>query len=194
MTESSRRTFLTLGLFAALAVVAAVSFRRLERPHKAIPENAMFTKLDVVPLAGGAQPLALADLAGKTVLVNFWGTWCPPCREEFPYIAALEKQYRDRSDFKLLSISATGFVPEDIADLKQETEKFLSRGQFDVPVYADPLSATRRNLPEGVDSGVYPMTILIDRTGKIVGAWEGFYPAEFDQIKLQVAGLIAQSK
>ncbi|MCE9603853.1 MAG: TlpA family protein disulfide reductase [Planctomycetia bacterium] len=190
MTPSTRRTFLTLGLWGSLALLAALAFRRLERPRSAPPIDARLEQLDVVPLANGARPLTRAELEGKTVLINFWGTWCPPCREEFPHLAALEKQYRGRNDFLLLSISATGRIPEDVDGLREETEAFLRGGNYELPIYADPSGNTRRGLRMAVDSSIYPATVLIDRSGRVAGAWEGFLVSEFDEIKLKIAGLL----
>jgi len=192
MSSSSRSTFLTFVIFGFLAILAALAFRMLERPQAALPDGLRIKTLDLVPLANGAAPLSLADLAGKTVLINFWGPWCEPCRKEFPHIQSLANQHRDRADFLVLSISNNGPPPEDLTASRDRTETFLKQGGYTLPIYADPLGKTRLGLREAVDPGVYPATILIDREGKAIAAWTGFREAEFDQIKLKVAGELAQ--
>lgn len=186
MTSSSRQTLQVLAILAAVVLVGAVVFRSLERPRITVPEGARLGEIDVIPLANDARPLARADLDGKVVLINFWGTWCPPCLAEFPHIEALSKQYRERKDFVLLSISATGAVPEDLEGLRDSTKGFLSLAGHKTPVYADPIGRTRDGVRKLV-SNVYPATVLIDRDGKIVGAWVGFSEGEFEQIKLELA-------
>jgi cytochrome c biogenesis protein CcmG/thiol:disulfide interchange protein DsbE len=192
MSSSSRSTFLAFVIFGFLAILAALAFRMLERPQAALPDGLRLKSLDVVPLANGAAPLSLADLAGKTVLINFWGPWCGPCRQEFPHIQALANQHRDRADFLVLSISNNGPPPEDLTHSRQLTEVFLKEGGYTLPIYADPLGKTRLGLREAVDPGVYPATVLIDREGKAIAAWLGFREAVFEQIKLKVAGELAR--
>jgi len=191
MTPSSRNTLQLLAVGVIVMVLAALVFQQLEqRPRTAIPDGARLTQLDVMPLANGAKPITQADLAGKVVLINFWGTWCPPCLAEFPQIEALGKQYRDRKDFVLLSISSSGRAPEDMTGLRDSTAGFLSLCGYKTPVYADPMGTTRagfRNIP---NFDGYPATVLIDRDGEIVGAWLGYKEAEFEQIKLQIAAVL----
>lgn len=71
--------------------------------------------LDVEPREGDALPfqlesldgrtVSLSDFEGKTVLINFWATWCPPCIEEMPSLRALAAHFASRDDFVLLAIS-----------------------------------------------------------------------------------------
>jgi thiol-disulfide isomerase/thioredoxin len=192
LNSSTRATLQTFAVFIVLALVAAFAVQQLQRPQKAVPEGVRLTELDVVPLANGATPLAPADLAGKVVLINFWGTWCPPCLAEFPHMEALWNQYRDRKDFLLLSISTNSSIPEDMTRLREVTTGYLSLNSYKMPIYADPLGKTRLGLRDAVDPGVYPATVLIDRDGKAIAAWTGFREAEFDQIKLKVAELLAR--
>ena len=65
-------------------------------------------ELRLQPLTGEARPLSLADLRGSVVLLNFWGTWCEPCRLELPHIAQIYKAHQADADFKLLAVSCGG--------------------------------------------------------------------------------------
>lgn len=192
MTPSSRNTLQLLAVGVIVMVLAALVFRQLERPRITIPDGARLTQLDVLPLANGARPIAQADLAGKVVLINFWGTWCPPCLAEFPQIEALGKQYRDRKDFLLLSVSSSGHAPEDITGLRDSTAGFLSLSGYKTPVYADPMGTTRDGFRMIPNFDGYPATVLIDREGRIVGAWLGYNEGEFEQIKLQIAAMVGR--
>lgn len=168
-----------------LALVGAIVFA-VTRPRPTVA----LTTLELTPLNEAAPAVSVGDLRGQVVLVNFWGTWCPPCREEFPHLAALAKQYEGRKDFRLLSISSQGGATEDLPRLRADTEAFLQRGGYELAVYADPQGATRRGLAAVASPGVFPATFVVDRDGRVVEGWLGYDPATFERIKLQVASLL----
>ena len=66
----------------------------------------------------GFEPL-LHQADGKTYVINFWATWCKPCREELPILQAINEKYKDRSDFQIIGISADTEV--------EVLEKFLDK-------------------------------------------------------------------
>lgn len=194
MSPTARQTFQTFLIFGILAALGALVFRSMERPRNDLPAGLTLKELELAPLANGAKPLAIADLKGKVVLINFWGTWCPPCLKEFPHVEALAKQYRDRNDFVLLSVSCgSDGVPEDIDGLREATEGFASLAGYKIPIYADPSGRTRLGLGKAFEH-YYPTNVLIDRDGTIVGSWSGFTEAEFDGIKLRVAAEMGKGK
>ncbi len=96
----------------------------------------------------------LRDLRGKVVLVNFWATWCPPCRKEMPDLDALYKRFKD-SGFVVLAIS-----DEDNAKVR----RFIGEQKFTFPVLLDP--GRKANDAFQVDS--IPKTFIYDREGRLV--------------------------
>ncbi len=120
---------------------------------------------------GRAMPFSLPDLQGKVhglpegevVLLNFWATWCPPCRKEMPSMAALHRKYADRG-LKIVAVS----VDRDINDLSAFVREY--RLPFQVLHDAD------STVSHGYSVFRYPETFLIDRQGKVryhlVGAVE----------------------
>ena len=112
-------------------------------------ESADFTLTD---LQGKAWHLR--DLRGKVVLVNFWATWCPPCRKEMPDLQALYDKYKDRN-FVVLSIS------------DEETAKvapYISEHKISYPVLLDPgRKVNELFIVEGI-----PKSFVYDREGKLV--------------------------
>ena len=73
------------------------------------------------PLTGESQPASLDDLSGRVVLVNFWGTWCPPCRAEFPHIVELNAEFAGRDDFRLYAVSCGSMTrDEDLRALRSD--------------------------------------------------------------------------
>lgn len=96
----------------------------------------------------------LRDLRGKVVLVNFWATWCPPCRKEMPDLQALYDKYKDQG-FIVLSIS-----DEDAA----KVAPFISERKIGYPVLLDPGGKVNEEfIVEGI-----PKSFVYDRDGKLV--------------------------
>ncbi len=141
-------------------------------PRSPGEERQTLTRLRLQPLAEAGQPVTLDDLSGRVVLLHFWGTWCPPSRSDLSYVAELERQYRDRTDFRVLAVSCGSGVTEDLGELDYETRVFLQQANIDMPVYADPGQVTRRAVDEAVGFE-YPTTILLDRRGGIRRVWHG---------------------
>jgi thiol-disulfide isomerase/thioredoxin len=120
----------------------------------------------VVPAAPGGQPDAaftgpdgkpvrLADLKGQVVVVNFWATWCGPCKEEMPSLAKLQKDYAEKP-FKVVAISVDR--PEDGAAAKDFLKSHGGLGFYNDPQYAVAFSLNPR--PEGI-----PTTVIYDKQG-----------------------------
>ena len=107
--------------------------------------------------AGDATPHNLSDYRGKTVFLNYWATWCGPCRHEIPAINKLVDAYRDR-DVVFLAIT-----DEDFATI----EKFRAK----VPMKATVARFTSDAPKTGIEKMVYggrPTTIVLDRDGRVV--------------------------
>lgn len=161
--------------------------------HPAIGSKLVFLSLQ--PLTGDAQPVELDQLQGKVSLINFWGTWCPPCRLEFPHIVALYKRLQERGDFQLLAVSC-GNAEEDLAELRNETTAFLEQQKADLPTYYDPDFQTRKAVVlAGGGSGFgYPTTIILDRTGILRGFWEGYAPGTEKEMEALVQQLLQEPR
>jgi peroxiredoxin len=95
----------------------------------------------------------LRDLGGKVALVNFWATWCPPCRKEMPDLEALGKRFKDQG-LVILAIS-----DEDAAKVKP----FIAEKQFTFPVLLDP----GRKVNKLFDVEGIPKTFIYDREGRL---------------------------
>ncbi len=112
-------------------------------------QTADFTLLDLQ-----GKPWHLRDLKGKVILVNFWATWCPPCRKEMPDLQALYDKYKDQG-FVVLSIS-----DEDAA----KVSPFISERKITYPVLLDPgRKVNDAFIVEGI-----PKSFVYDRQGKMV--------------------------
>ena len=112
-------------------------------------ERADFTLTDLE-----GKPWSLQGLHGKVVLVNFWATWCPPCRKEMPDMETLYREFKD-SGLLILAIS-----DEDISKVKP----FIAEHHVTYPILLDPGSKVHNLfVVEGI-----PKSFLYDREGKLV--------------------------
>lgn len=147
--------------------------------------------LQLQPLTGDEQAVSLADLDGRVVLVNIWGTWCPPCRVELPRITELRQRFAGQGDFRLLAVSYPGSQGrEDVESLRMETSRLLERLNLDLPTYYDPHSATLNSLSGTINFSGFPTTILVDRRGVIRAVWIGFRPGVETEIERYIGQLL----
>jgi len=109
------------------------------------------------------QTVSLSNLQGKPVLINFWATWCSPCRGEMPYIQEIYEEWSDKG-LVVLTIN--------IGESPSQVEKFMESQQLSLPVLLDTKQATAR---EYNIVGI-PTTFFIDKDGiiqeKIIGAFQ----------------------
>jgi thiol-disulfide isomerase/thioredoxin len=175
---------LRIWIALALLAVAALVYTILVPPHDeprgtqgpAIGRRLQYLRLE--GLTGGAQDVSLADLEGRVTLLNYWGTWCPPCLREFPDIVALDQRFAGRKDFRLYAVSCGEQDDPALDELRKATESFLASRQVDLPTYADQNAASRRAmmLVLGLNQVAYPTTLVLDRQGVIRGFWQGYHP------------------
>jgi thiol-disulfide isomerase/thioredoxin len=120
--------------------------------------------------ASGAKK-TIADFAGKKLLVNFWASWCVPCRAEMPALQGIAQKY-DGDKFEVVPINL------DVGDSGiEKAKKFLADEKLDLPLYPAPLQAFQRLQQEAVTVGL-PTTVLLDEKGCELAVLQG--PAEWD--------------
>jgi peroxiredoxin len=105
--------------------------------------------------------LRLAEQRGRVVMVNFWATWCGPCRQEMPHLNKLYDKYRD-SGFVLLGVN--------IDDNARKATDLAVRLGLKFPVLLD----TDKTVSRLYDMGSMPATVLIDRDGKVRHLHHGY--------------------
>lgn len=104
----------------------------------------------------------LSDYKGKTVFLNFWATWCPPCRGEMPYIEELYKEYnKNKDDVVILGVASPNVGREGS---KEEIKKFLDEEGHTFPILFD--EGGSQIYQYGISS--FPSTFIIDKNGYII--------------------------
>lgn len=125
--------------------------------------NGLVETLPQVQLPDRAgQPRSLHDWPGKSLVINFWATWCAPCVEEMPLLAGAAAQYRDAGLVVLLV---------DVGEETRLVEDFVAEHGLDLPVALDMNSETSYDYRV---SG-YPTSVLIDRAGRVVDVRRGAF-------------------
>ncbi|HEY4199035.1 MAG TPA: TlpA disulfide reductase family protein [Devosiaceae bacterium] len=122
---------------------------------------------------GDGQMKTIGDFKGKALLVNFWASWCIPCREEMPALNTVAGKYND-ADFEVLPVNL------DIGDGGiDKARKFLADGNWpNLPLYADPtFKAFDKLKTEAVSIGL-PTSLLLDGKGCEIAVLQG--PAPWD--------------
>jgi thiol-disulfide isomerase/thioredoxin len=123
--------------------------------------------------------VTLSQLKGKVVLLDFWATWCAPCRESIPHLIQLYKDYRE-SGFELVGMNV------DRGDM-EVVRRYIQSMDIPYPVVNTPEEMVRVYRVTGI-----PATLLIDKRGKIRERITGFNPTVAKHLDTQVANLASE--
>lgn len=184
MTRSTRSATQSLRLAAVALLVCAAGCRGESRATHAPPAAA--PPASVLPTAGATagaetpprvmaplwtlpdlfgQPVSLASFRGRVVLLNFWATWCPPCREEIPDLVRLDAAYRAR-DVVIIGVAVD-------AGSSRAVQSFADGYGMTYPIVLGSIPVAQRYRVAGI-----PASFLLDRQGRVVKRWDGPYPLE----------------
>ena len=162
MSLVSRSTLIAIGLSSLLFNFSALAQSRAS--SRATHRRAMKPAVSTRPISAEEMQALLKRDGARPLLVNFWATWCDPCREEFPDLVEIDKQYRPK-DLDFIAISL-----DDLADLKTAVPKFLREMRAKMPVYLlnvpDPEPAIKSVDPAW--DGALPATFLYNQKGEVV--------------------------
>jgi thiol-disulfide isomerase/thioredoxin len=128
-------------------------------------------------LAG--KPVNLADYKGQVVLLNFWASWCGPCRKEMPILEQLHKQYRSKG-FSLVGVNVEPNSADALTMLKSVPVSF--------PILFDRDSTVSKLYQvQGM-----PNTVIVDRQGRVRYVHRGYKPGEENEYLDQIRNLIKE--
>ena len=148
-----------VGLLAVVAVVAGLSALAFSSDSKEARPEVGYAAPDFTLTDLDGKQVKLSDLRGQVVYLNFWATWCPPCREEMPAIEAIHQEMGDR--VKVLAVNVEG--PRD------EVSAFAREFGLSFQIALDTdLSVARRYQVRGI-----PVSLFIDKNGIIRAKFVG---------------------
>lgn len=152
-----------LAILAPLILLLAFPVLTLAGEIRAYAEPVPAPSLDLPDLDG--NPVTLTDLHGRVVLVNFWGTWCPPCVEEMPSIQRLQNQLSDRP-FSVLAVN--------VNEARNRVAAFAKRNDIALRVLQDATGDVSR----AWDVQVFPTSYLVDGSGQV--RYRALGPVDWD--------------
>lgn len=169
------RTTMRLVRRLAVALLLAASSTALSAAELKAVNASPAPALELKDVAGRIH--RLADYRGKVVLVNFWATWCEPCRDEMPSIAKLKERLEDRP-FTVLAVN--------VDEPEARIAKFLSTMPLDFPVLVDAARvATRR-----WNVRVLPASFVIDPDGRVRYTVSGDLDWSASEVRARIASLL----
>lgn len=147
--------WLTVPVFL-ISAIAAQAPPLAVTPSKGSPVQPAVTKIDEKRFAELIKP------NGKPLLINFWATWCEPCREEFPSLVKIDAEYKGKIDFITISLDFE-------EDLKTGVPKFLAAMKATMPTYLliTPDETAAISMVSKEWAGGLPFTVLYEPSGKI---------------------------
>jgi len=158
-----------------LKQLLSVGLFKAEIENKTTNANAMATAFAYQDQKGDV--VSSAELRGKVVFINFWATWCPPCRAEMPALNELYEQFK--ADNRIVFL----FMNED--DNVEKANKFISSNHYSFSVM------TRAgNMPAEMFGGTLPTSIVLDKQGRIVMKHEGVASYNGTKFKQQLKSLL----
>jgi peroxiredoxin len=151
--NKSNRTYIRVAILGVLLVALVFAiYSSLEKDPNAVKVGRMAPNFSLEQLNG--SPITLSDLRGKGVVLNFWGTWCVPCKQEMP---ALQKQYEAYKD------KGIAIIGVNISESPITIEPFLKQHGINFPILLD----RKSEITKLYRIGPIPTTFFIDAEGKV---------------------------
>jgi thiol-disulfide isomerase/thioredoxin len=172
--KAKRRTVVTVAAVAVVLLGGALAVTLTQGSGQASGVTYVDGDNNQIVYAAGHRPLApdftatsltgsaikLASYRGKVVVLNFWGSWCAPCRAEGPTLAVLSEQYRSRG---------VTFLGDDVGDTTANALAFTHDIGITYPSVNDPGYSVVQDFSRVVSLSYTPTTVVIDPTGHIAG-------------------------
>jgi cytochrome c biogenesis protein CcmG, thiol:disulfide interchange protein DsbE len=148
--------------------------------------------LDLQPLLNVESSLTLDEVRGKVTVLHFWGTWCPPCRLEFPEFVELANKFAGHPQTLIVSVSCSGGPEYNVEELKSETETYLNKIAPDMKTYSDPAAMTRSGLAMLLFDGTfaYPTTVLVDSDGNVADVMQGYREGAMQKLETRIKSML----
>ena len=165
------KLFSTRAAAIAVAVCCASPARAIE-PGKAAPE---------IGLDGAPGPVSLAALKGKVVYVDFWASWCGPCRQSFPWMNALQARY---------GAKGLQVVGVNVDAKRADADKFLAEVPATFAIGFDAQGDTpRRYAIKGM-----PTSVLVGADGKVIQVHNGVRDEDRKELEAAIASALAAAR
>lgn len=158
------------GFFAAGLLVCAAALAG-DAQQKVAPDFTLDSR--------AGKPLSLADYKGQVVMLNFWASWCVPCKQEMPLLETIQKTYGKRG-FQLIGVNVE---PDSKA-----ANAVLAKIPVSFPIVYD----TESKVSRAYDVSGMPASVFIDRKGQVRMLHRGYKPGDENEYMNQIRSLIME--
>ena len=157
-----------LVIVPALVLVGLIVYGVTTRVEPKVAEGGAAPEFDL-PLLDGAGTLSSDDLRGSPVVINFFASWCLPCREEAPVLERLSRDYADEG-VRVVGVNVQGGLPSTLLDSQKGAEEFVDEFGITYPVVVDEDGKLAKAL---MDFYGLPQTFFVDHEWVFAGAGAG---------------------
>lgn len=171
--KQALRIVLMLALFVTAVSVPVSGPTSSEAAQEMVPDFRL-------PMLDGGTFEMRKLINQKTVLINFWATWCIPCRKEMIHLQKLYDQYKGQG-FEVLAISI------DDASRQSQVKPFVKKYNYTFPILLDTDSLVLKKFQTQPD---IPFSVLVDRRGRIVRRFQGYKPGDEETVRREVVRLL----
>src|SRR3989338_2706001 len=165
MKSEASKNFLRLAAARAALVAGYFAAQWLRGPTTDTTPGGMVQEFTLPDLAG--KPRSLSEWRGRVVVLNFWATWCPPCREEIPLFIDLQKRH-GRDGLQFLGVAI---------DRQEDVASYYVQIGMNYPTLIGDDNAIEIMRAYGNRTGSLPYSVIIDRDGRVaarkLGAFRG---------------------
>jgi peroxiredoxin len=165
--RAKRRTVVTVTAVLGVLLAGALAVTLLTQGKTSASDSTVEYQPGHRPLAPDISAtsltgttIKLSSYRGKTVVLNFWGSWCPPCRAEAPTLAVLAEQY---------SSKGVAFLGDDVGDTPSNALAFTRSADITYPSISDPSYLVVQQFSQAAPVSDTPTTVVIDKTGHVAG-------------------------
>ena len=155
-----------------LSILGALLFGGIAQAGETAPE---FSLRDI-----NGKEVSLSSYKGKVVLVNFWATWCGPCKLEMPHLDKMDREFEEKG-FEVISIST------DDARAASKVKPLIKRGGYGFTVLLDKDTSV---VSQYNPAKTLPYNVLIDRSGGIHKVFQGYNPGDEVELRKEVEALL----
>jgi thiol-disulfide isomerase/thioredoxin len=146
-----------------------------------VPISSYATGAPDFKLPGTAKEIKLSHYKNKVVYIDFWASWCTPCKQSFPWMNQIQSRYRDQG-FEIIAIN--------LDDQRTAADDFLHQLRADFTIAYDPQGA----IAQRYNLTVMPTSYLLNRKGEISYVHQGFKSADRDAMESKIKALLAKKK
>ena len=187
--NAKAKTGILVGVFALLLVATVVAYRMLSakvQPQTSVASSSQGENIepssskpavpDFTVQDASGKDVSFSEFKGKPVVLNFWASWCPPCKAEMPDYEKMYQEYGKKG---------VSFVMVNLTDGSRETvagaQKFLKDNGYTFPAYFD----VKQSAATAYGISAIPDSVFIDKNGTVVNAFTGMIDANTMKTSLE---------